>query len=166
MSDESKRDAQAPREKWATTTDAHRTDFARAESPLKYRAGAVALWAVGLACALAGTAVAAGLLAVPVLGDLPVLVIVVAVLVALVCALAGQRLWKKAGGVAGAKPQPLVGAVASCLVFAPMCLFFLAAKNAPGKLKAAACVAAVVEVVAVVAICLLAGGADSAAASA
>ena len=107
MSDESKRDAQAPREKWATTTDAHRTDFARAESPLKYRAGAVALWAVGLACALAGTAVAAGLLAVPVLGDLPVLVIVVAVLVALVCALAGQRLWE--GGRRGGRQAAAAG---------------------------------------------------------
>lgn len=162
MSDENKRGAQASREKWATTTDAHRTDFARAESPLKYQAGAVGLWVVGLACVLVGTAVAAGVLAVPVLGDLPVLVIVVQVVVALACALAGQRLWKKAGGVAGAKPQPLVGAVASCLVFAPMCLFFLAAKNAPGKLKAAACVAAVVEVAAVVAICLAGTGAETA----
>lgn len=150
-----------PREQWAKQSDAHRTDFDRPEKPLKYQLGAWGLWIVAIAVAWAATLCASGALAVPVLSDLPAVPVVVAVVVDLVAVLAAQRLWRKAASLAGARKQGVVGVVMACIAFAPMCLFFLAAKNAPGRTKVAAVIGAVVSIAAIVALCLVFGGPEA-----
>ena len=154
----------ADREQWAKTGDDHRTDFARAKSPVPLRVAAVAVWLVCLAVELLGCCFAAGVLRVPVLSDLPALTVALCVVLCLAGALGGQIVWKKAssgGREGGAK---LVSAGMSCLAFPPMALFFLVARNASGKVKAAAIVGALVAVAAIVAIAMAGGQASPVAA--
>ena len=148
-----------PREQWAKQSDAHRTDFERAEKPTKYRIVAWALWILGIACAFGSALVASRVFYVPFLSDLPVLTVVLAVVVDLVAVLAAQRFWRRAAALAPAKKQGVVNVVMACLAFAPMCLFFLSAKNAEARTKGFAIGSAVVSVAALVACCLLFGNA-------
>lgn len=149
------------REQWAKQSDAHRTDFERAEKPLKYQIAAWALWIVGIAVVLGATLCASGAVAVPFFTDLPVLTVALAVVVDLVVVLAAQRFWRKASALGGSRKQGVVGVVMACFAFAPMCLFFLMAKNAPGRTKAAAVVAALLSIAAIVAVCLVWGGPEA-----
>ena len=151
-------DNQQPREQWATKTDQHRTDFAPAQSPLKYQLAAWALWIAGLAVEALGTFAAFGVLCVPVLSDLPVLAVVLVLVVGLVLVLAAQSMWKKASALSHGKGRGLLGVVMTCLAYAPMCLFFLTAKNAAGPTKAAAVAASVAVVAVLAAACLLVPG--------
>ena len=77
----------------------------------------------------------------------------------LVAVLAAQRFWRRAAALAPAKKQGVVNVVMACLAFAPMCLFFLSAKNADARTKGFAIGSAVVSVAALVACCLLFGNA-------
>ena len=155
------KNAPEAREQWAKQSDAHRTDFDQAERPAKYRVGAWALWILGIVCAFGAALVASRAVYVPVLSDLPVLTVVLAVVVDLAAVLAAQRLWRKASSLASEKRQGIVNVVMACLAFAPMCFFFLGAKNASGKTKGFAIGAAVVSVVALVLCCLLFGNAPA-----
>ncbi len=146
-----------PREQWAKQSDAHRTDFDKAEKPTKYRVAAWVLWIVGIAAAFGSALVASRAVYVPVLSDLPVLTVVIAVVVDLVAVLAAQRFWRKATSLSPGKKQGVVNVVMACLAFAPMCFFFLSSKNAGGKTKGCAIAAAVVSVAALVVCCLLFG---------
>ena len=92
-----------PREQWAKQSDAHRTDFERAEKPTKYRIAAWALWILGIACAFGSALVASRAFYIPFLSDLPVLTVVLAVVVDLVAVLAAQRFWRRAAALAPAK---------------------------------------------------------------
>ena len=149
------------REQWAKQSDAHRTDFERAEKPLKYQIVSWILWIVGIAVALGATLCASGGVIVPVLTDLPVLTVALAVAIDLVVVLVAQRFWRKASALAGTRKQGVVGVVMACLAFAPMCLFFLMAKNAPTRTKVAAVGAAVVSILAIVVVCLVWGGPET-----
>ncbi len=148
-----------PPEQWAKQSDSHRTDFERAEKPAKYLAAAWALWIVGIVCAFGAVLVVSRAVYVPVLSDIPVLTVVVAVVIDLVAVLAAQRFWRKASSLRPTKAQGVVNVVMTCLAFAPMCFFFLSAKNAGGRTKGFAIGAAVVSVAALVGCCLLFGNA-------
>ena len=148
-------DNEPQREQWATATDARRTDFAPTEKPLKYQVAAWALWICGLVVEFGGVFAAAGVLAVPVLTNLPALTVVLVLVVGLVLVLAAQRMWKKAASLVHGKGRGLLGVVMACLAYAPMCLFFVLAKNASGATKAAAIAASVLAVALLVAGCWL-----------
>ncbi len=149
--------APAGREQWAKTGDDHRTDFARAKSPVPLRAAAVAVWVACAAVETLGCCFAASVLEAPVLSDLPALTVALCAAVCLAGALGGQVVWKKAspGGREGA--AKLVSAGMSCLAFPPMALFFLVSKNASGRVKLAAALGAAAAVAAIVAIALVGG---------
>lgn len=149
------------REQWARQSDARRTDFARAESPVKYQAAAWALWIVGLASAFGAALCASNAVHVPVLSDIPALTVVFVVVIDLAAVLVAQRLWRKAASLPGSKGSKVLGVVMACLAFAPMCLFFLAAKNAGGRTKGLAVGAALVSVAGLVLCCVLLGGAST-----
>lgn len=149
------------REQWAKQSDAHRTDFERAEKPLKYQLAAWVLWIVGIAVVLGATLCASGAVNVPFFTDLPVLTVALAVVIDLVVVLAAQRFWRKASALGSPRKQGVVGVAMACFTFAPMCLFFLMAKNAPGRTKAAAVVAALLSIAAIVAVCLIWGGPEA-----
>lgn len=148
------------REQWARQSDARRTDFAPAESPMKYQAGAWLLWIAGLVSAFGAVLCASSAVYVPVLSNIPVLTVVLAVVIDLVAVLVAQRLWRKATSLPGSKGSKALGVVMACLAFAPMCLFFLAAKNADGRTKGLAVGAALISVVGLVLCCVLLGGAS------
>lgn len=150
-----------PREQWAKQSDDHRTDFARARKPFKFQLAAWALWIAGLAVALGAAFCASGGVQIPVLTDLPALTVALAVVVDLILVLAAQRFWRKATALKAERGQSLVGVVMACLAFAPMCLFFLMAKNASGRTRAAAVVAALVSVALIVAVCLIGGSSEA-----
>lgn len=146
------------REQWATQTDEHRTDFAKAEKPIKYQVCAWALWIVCLAVEFIGVLAAAGSLRVPLLTDVPVLSVAIALVAGLALVLTAQRLWKKAGSLARDKHQGVIGVVMACAAYVPMCLFFLTAKNADTKTRVASVVAALVAAALITALCLLLPG--------
>lgn len=150
-----------PREQWAKQSDAHRTDFERAEKPLKYQLAAWVLWIVGIAVVVGATLCASGGVNVPVLTTIPALTIVLAVVIDLIVVLLAQRCWRKASALGGSRSQGAVGVAMACFAFAPMAIFFLMAKNASGKIKATAVVAAVLSIVMIVVICLVCGGPEA-----
>lgn len=153
-----KQDGTGTREQWATSTADHRTDFAKAPSPRKFQVAAWFLWLAGIAVEFGAALCASGALRVPVLSDLPVLTVALAVVAGLAIVLLAQAMWKKAASLAAGKRQGALGVVMACAAFPPMCLFFLAAKNATGATKASAVVAALVVVAAIVACCWLLPG--------
>lgn len=141
--------SEGPREQWARTSDEHRTDFDRAPRPAGYRAGAWALWVVGLLLEFAGVLGATGDLGCPVLSALPALTVAAAAVLDAACVLAAQRLWKRGQVVAGVRGgRAALPPFMACLSFVPMVLFFLAAKNAGTKARGAAVCGALVAVAA------------------
>lgn len=123
---------------WSRPAEDHRTDFERPEKPLGRRLAAAALWAAGFAAMLLSIMTATGALEVPVLGGLPVLAVALGLVVDAAAVVAGQRMWRAAGRLPGARQGPLTGAAASCFAFPPTALYFLSARNAGAKLKGAA----------------------------
>ena len=147
------------REQWATKSDEHRTDFERAESPVKYQVAAWILWVVGAAVEFGGALAASGALRVPVLTDLPVLTAVLVIVLGLVLVLLAQRMWKKASGlVRGTSGQGAVGVAMACVAYIPMFLFFVTAKNATAKTKGIAVASSLVSAALIVALCWLLSG--------
>lgn len=143
------------REQWAVRSDEHRTDFAPVQKPFKYQAAAWALWVAGIALAFGGALTASGALDVPLLSDVPVLTVALMLVAGLAIVLTAQRMWKKAAALQPSKKQGVLGVVMACFAFAPMCLFFVLSKNAPGSTKAAAVASAAVSVALIVALCWL-----------
>lgn len=144
------------REQWATKSDEHRTDFERAESPIKYQIAAWALWIAGMVVEFGGVLAASGALRVPVLTDLPVLTVILVIVLGLVLVLFAQRMWKKAGGlIRGTSGQGVVGVVMACAAYVPMFLFFVTAKNATPKTKGIAVTSSLVSAALIVALCWL-----------
>ncbi len=141
-------------EQWAKTTDAHRTDFERAKSPLPSRMAAFALWIVAIALEVACILVVGGALSIPVLSDMTWLCATVGVVACLALTLVGQRMWKNAGSIKPTKGQAAVGVVMASAGFALWALFFCASKNLPASSKAAGVVAAALVVGASVVACM------------
>ncbi len=152
MARPSDKDAPA-REQWATSSDEHRTDFAKPPSPRPLQAAAWALWLAGLVLECLGVLVAVGALRIPVLSDARAATVVVALAVDLALVIAATVLNKKAAALkTGRRGQGVLPAVMATAAFVPTVLFFATSKNATARVRLGSVVAALVVVAALAAV--------------
>lgn len=129
---------------------------ARDGAAMPFRIGAVALWALGLACEIMAILTANGTLLLP--GVSSTAWIVIWIITDLALVVTGSQLWKHANHLAPASKenklaywaQTELGAIIAAIAFAPIVIVLLASKNLDKRAKAIGSAAAAIALVAAV----------------